>query len=81
MLLQQLQLLTQADFPLNLMISKAYEKADFTVEIFELEDVITVSTVVPTTTAPATTTTTLPGVTSGSAGDANIYFDYSDFFQ
>lgn len=71
----------------NKMISKAYEKADFQIIEFAIEDVLTVSKVVHTT-QPSTTaapTTTLPGTTassgslSGGSGDA--VFDYSDFFQ
>ena len=73
------------------MISKAYEKADFEIIEFSLEDVLTVSNVVHTTTAPSTTiptttlpTTTLPettggGVQVGTGGD--IIFDFTDFFQ
>lgn len=64
------------------MISKAYEKADFTVILFEVEDVLTTS-VVHTTTAPSTTlpASTSPGVTMGKPGQGGIEFDYSDFFQ
>ena len=64
------------------MISKAYEKADFQIVEFSLEDVLTKSSVVHTTTAP----TTLPGTTQGgvqsgdSLNDANIYFDPSVIF-
>ena len=77
------------------MISKAYEKADFQIIEFTLEDVLTSSAVVHTTTEPSTTlpttvpgttvpTTTVPGTTQtinigGGSGDA--IFDYSDFFQ
>ncbi len=69
------------------MISKAYEKADFKIIEFAIEDVLTASKVVhttePSTTTP-NTTTTLPGTTSGgvqvgTGGD--IIFDFSDFFQ
>ncbi len=68
------------------MISKAYEKADFKILYFELEDVITASAVIHTTTAPATTApTTLPGTTSGGGaslgGNSNGEVDWSDFFQ
>lgn len=60
------------------MISKAYEKADFQIIEFSLEDVLTKSSVVHTTTTlPATTQS---GVQSGSDGDANIYFDPSVIF-
>ena len=62
------------------MISKAYEKADFTVIEFQLEDVLTASAVVHTTTLPATTSAT-GGVTMGKPGEGGIEFDYSDFFQ
>jgi hypothetical protein len=75
------------------MISKAYEKADFQIIEFSLEDVLTSSAVIHTTTAPSTTiptttlpTTTLPettggGVQVGSGTQGDIKFDYSDFFQ
>lgn len=75
------------------MISKAYEKADFQIFEFSLEDVLTNSAVVHTTTAPSTTlpattvpTTTLPettggGVQVGTGTQGDIIFDYSDFFQ
>ena len=63
------------------MISKAYEKADFTVVEFELEDVLTASSVVhttePSTTLPATSR---PAISIGKPGDGGIEFDYSDFF-
>lgn len=61
------------------MISKAYEKADFTVIEFELEDCLTASSVVTTTTLPATTSSG-GGVTVGNPGEGGIEFDYSDFF-
>ena len=77
------------------MISKAYEKPDFQIIEFTLEDVLTVSAVVHTTTEPSTTlpttvpgttipTSTVPGTTEtitigGGSGDA--IFDYSDLFQ
>ena len=77
------------------MISKAYEKADFQIIEFTLEDVLTFSSVVHTTTEPSTTLpttvpgttvppTTVPGTTQtitigGGSGDA--IFDYSDLFQ
>ncbi len=57
------------------MISKAYEKADFTVIEFQLEDVLTDSAVVHTTTLPG------GGVTIGDKGEGGNEFDYSDFFQ
>lgn len=75
------------------MISKAYEKADFEIIEFALEDVLTVSQVVHTTTAPSTTiptttlpTTTLPestagGVQVGTGNQGDIIFDFTDFFQ
>ncbi len=71
----------------NKMISKAYEKADFQIIEFDIEDVLTVSKVVHTTQGTTSApTTTLPGTTSpqtgniaGGSGDA--VFDYSDFFQ
>ena len=71
------------------MISKAYEKADFQIIEFTLEDVLTASAVVHTTTAPSTTipvTTTVPDTTGGggeigTGTQGDIIFDYSDFFQ
>ncbi len=70
------------------MILKAYEKADLQIEMFELEDVLTVSQVIHTTTNPPSTTapTTLPGTTSGgvqsgSQGGATITIPFSDFIQ
>lgn len=69
------------------MISKAYEKADFKIIEFAIEDVLTASKVVhttqPSTTTP-NTTTTLPGTTSSGGvqvGGGDIVFDFSDFFQ
>ncbi len=70
---------------LNEMISKAYEKADFQIIEFAIEDVLTASKVVHTTQATTSApTTTLPGTTStgslgGGSGDA--VFDYDDIFQ
>jgi hypothetical protein len=65
------------------MISKAYEKADFTVVEFDFEDVLTASNVVhttqPSTTLPATTSNS--GVNIGKPGEGGAEFDYSDFFQ
>lgn len=64
------------------MISKAYEKADFQIVEFSLDDVLTKSSVVHTTTEPTTLPgTTQSGVQNGSLGDANIYFDPSVFFK
>ncbi len=68
------------------MISRAYEKADFQIIEFAVEDVLTASSVVhttrPNTTAPSTT---LPGTTSGNGniagGSGDAEFDYSDLFQ
>ncbi len=69
----------------NNMISKAYEKADFQIIEFALEDVLTASKVVHTTEATTSVSTTLPGTTSvtsgglaGGSGDA--VFDYDDLF-
>lgn len=62
------------------MISKAYEKADLTVIEFEIEDVLTASSVVHTTTLPATTSSG-GGINIGNKGDGGVEFDYSDFFQ
>ena len=70
---------------LNKMISNAYEKADFQIIEFAIEDVLTASKVVHTTQATTSApTTTLPATTStgslgGGSGDA--VFDYSDIFQ
>lgn len=62
------------------MISKAYEKADFKVVEFEIEDVLTTSSVVHTT-QPSTT---LPGTTGGGVqvggGSGDVIIDFSDFF-
>ena len=62
------------------MISKAYEKADFKIIEFDVEDVLTTSTVVHTT-QPSTT---LPGTTGGGVnvggGGNDIIIDFSDFF-
>ena len=55
------------------MISKAYEKADFKIVYFELEDVLTNSSVV--TTEPAT----LPDGVTYPNEDPTI--PWSDFFQ
>ena len=63
------------------MISKAYEKADFTVIEFEIEDILTGSSVVHTTTLPATTSSSSGSVSMGNKGDGGIEFNYSDFFQ
>jgi hypothetical protein len=63
----------------------AYEKADFQIIEFAIEDVLTASKVVHTTQATTSApTTTLPATTStgslgGGSGDA--VFDYSDIFQ
>lgn len=64
------------------MISKAYEKADFEIVEFSLEDVLTNSAVV--TTIPSEPATTIPGTTLPPIGvdqgsDGNI--PWSDFFQ
>lgn len=55
-----------------------YEKPEIDIVEFELEDVLTASAVVHTTTEP----TTLPGTTKVEVGTGNaIIVDYSDFFQ
>lgn len=72
----------------NKMISNAYEKADFQILEFALEDVLTASKVVHTTQAPSTTsapTTTLPGTTAANggsvgSGSGDAVFDFSDIF-
>ena len=63
------------------MISRNYEKPQLNIEKFELEDVLTSSAVVHTTSVP---TTTLPGTTSsgvqvGGSGSADIIVDLRDF--
>lgn len=69
------------------MISKAYEKADFQIIEFAIEDVLTASKVVHTTQATTSApTTTLPGTTAPSSGSlaggsGDAVFDYSDIFQ
>jgi hypothetical protein len=63
------------------MISRKYEKPQLNIVKFELEDVLTSSTVVHTTSAP----TTLPGTTSSGVqvggGSADIVVDFGDFFK
>ena len=59
------------------MISKAYEKADFEIVEFSLEDVLTNSSVI--TTAPTEPGTTLPPMGIEGGGDGNV--PWSDFFQ
>jgi hypothetical protein len=54
------------------MISKAYEKADFQIVYFTLDDVLTTSKVVHTTSQD---------VQNGSLSDGSANFDVSDFFQ
>ncbi len=74
------------------MISKAYEKPDFCVVEFDLDDVLTSSAVVhttqPSTTIPTTTipTTTLPtttegGIQVGGNGQGDIVFNPSEYFS
>lgn len=75
-----------ANIPVNKMISKAYEKADFQIIEFAIEDVLTASNVVHTTQATTSApTTTLPGTTSVTAGNlaggyGDAVFDYDDLF-
>ena len=59
------------------MISKAYEKADFEIVEFSLEDVLTNSSVI--TTDPTEPGTTLPGINVDEGSDGNL--SWSDFFQ
>ena len=59
------------------MISKAYEKADFEIIEFSLEDVLTNSSVI--TTAPTVPATTLPPIGFDNGTDGNL--QWSDFFQ
>ena len=64
------------------MISKAYEKADFEIVEFSLEDVLTNSAVV--TTIPSDPVTTVPGTTLPGAsigGNTQVTVPWSDFFQ
>ena len=61
------------------MISKAYEKADFEIVEFSLEDVLTNSSVI--TTAPTEPGTTLPGATVAESGNGQVTVPWSDFFQ
>ncbi len=59
------------------MISKAYEKPDIQLIEFSLEDVLTASGVIHTT-------TTLPGTTSGGVQEGSgedIYIDVSGYFK
>ncbi len=65
---------------LNLMISSQYEKPQLNIIEFELEDVLTSSAVVHTTSAP----TTLPGTTTSGGvevGKGDIVIDFGDFFK
>ena len=67
------------------MISKAYEKADFQILEFALEDVLTASEVVHTTQATSAPTT-LPGTTAvsgsvGTGGGGDAVFDYNELFK
>jgi hypothetical protein len=66
------------------MISRKYEKPQLNVIEFELEDVLTSSAVVHTTSVP----TTLPGTTSsggglqeGNASQGSVIVDFGDFFK
>ena len=63
----------------NSMISSQYEKPQLDILMFELEDVLTSSAVVHTTSAPST----LPGTTSGGVevGQGDIVMDFGDFFK
>lgn len=75
------------------MISKAYENPDFEIIEFSLEDVLSSSAVVHTTTEPSTTipTTTLPpttlpsttagGIQAGDSGQGDIIFNPSEYFS
>ncbi len=68
------------------MISKAYEKPDFCVVEFDLEDVLTssavVHTTVPSTTIPTTTIpTTESGIQVGTSGQGDIVFNPSEYFS
>lgn len=69
----------------NKMISNAYEKADFQIIEFAMEDVLTASKVVHTTEATTSAPTTLPGTTAPATGNINggsgdAVFDFSDIF-
>ena len=65
------------------MISRQYEKPQLNVIEFELEDMLTSSAVVHTTSVP----TTLPGTTSssgiqvGNQNEGSIIIDFGDFFK
>ena len=62
------------------MISRKYEKPQLNIEKFELEDVLTSSAVVHTTSVPPTT---LPGTTAGGVevGKGDIVVDLGDYFK
>lgn len=73
-------------------MTKSYFKPELELVEFTLEDIITASSAVVTTTSPSTTAshTTLPGSTSPSTtsggvsiggGSGDIYIDISDFFK
>lgn len=73
-------------------MTKSYVKPVLEVLEFAVEDTLTASSAVVTTTAPSTTAphTTLPGSTSPSTtsggvsvggGSGDIYIDISDFFK
>lgn len=65
------------------MISMQYEKPQLNILMFELEDILTASSVVNTTSAP----TTLPGTTVPSGIDVtgnhggDIVIDFGDYFK
>lgn len=75
------------------MISKAYEKPQVEVIEFALEDVLTASSVVHTTTEPSTVipSTTIPttiipsttegGLQVGGSGQGDIIINPDDYFQ
>lgn len=63
------------------MISMQYEKPQLNVIEFELEDVLTSSAVVHTTSAPTTLPGTTSGVQVGGNGSADIVVDFGDFFK
>lgn len=70
------------------MISKAYENPDFEIIEFSIEDVLTSSEVIHTTTAPSTTipattlpSTTIDGVLVGKPGQGDIIIKPSEYFQ
>lgn len=63
------------------MISMQYEKPQLNIVMFELEDVITSSSVVHTTAAPTTLPGTTSGVGVGQGSQGDIVVDLGDYFK